>query len=116
MRQTAEVHTLREGLLLAQHVGCSRIMVQSDCLEVVETMKQGGFSATAGAPIYEECKMLWQDFSSISIEHCNRDINRVAHNLAALAIQSKHTCIWVDEPLASYLKALVNDVTPFSNQ
>ena len=55
---TAEVHTLREGLLLAQHVGCSRIMVQSDCLEVVETMKQGGFLTIAGAPIYEEYKML----------------------------------------------------------
>jgi len=79
-------------------------------------MKQGGFSATAVAPLYEECKMLSQDFSSIFIEHCNRDINRVAHNLAVLAIQSRHTCIWVDEPLASYLKALVNDVTPFSNQ
>jgi hypothetical protein len=59
---TAKVLAIREGLLLAQHVGCSRIMVQSDCLVVVETMKQGGFSATAGAPIYEECKMLWQDF------------------------------------------------------
>ena len=56
---TAEVHALREGLLLAQHVGCSRIMVQSDSLEVVETMKPGDFSATAGAPIYEEYKMLW---------------------------------------------------------
>ena len=67
----AEMHALREGLLLAQHVGCSRIMVQSDCLELVGTMKQDSFSATTGAPIYKECKMLWQDFSSIFIEHCN---------------------------------------------
>jgi len=37
-------------------------------------MKQGGFSATAGVPIYDECNMLWQDFSSISIEHCNREL------------------------------------------
>jgi len=79
-------------------------------------MKQGGFSATAGAPIYDERKMLCQDFSSIFIEHCNRDINRVEHNLASLAIQSKHACIWVDEPPSFVLKALVNDVTLFSNQ
>ena len=79
-------------------------------------MKPDDFSATAGALIYEEYKMLWQDFSSIFIEHCNRDINRVAHNLATLAIQSKHTCIWVDEPPSFVLKALVNDVTLFSNQ
>jgi len=83
---------------------------------VVEKIKQGGFSATAGAPIYDECKMLSQDFSSISIEHCNRDINRVEHNLASLAVQSKHACIWVDEPPSFILEALVNDVTLFSNQ
>jgi hypothetical protein len=83
---TADVHTLREGLLQAQHIGCSCIIIQSDYLEVVETMKQGGFSATAGAPIYDKCKILWYDFSLISIKHCNRDINRVAHNVASLAI------------------------------
>ena len=61
--------------------------------------------------IYEECKMLWQDLSLIFIEHGNRDMHRVAHNLATLAIQSKHTCIWVDEPPSFILEALVNDVT-----
>jgi hypothetical protein len=49
-------------------------------------MKLGGFSATAGAPIYDECVVLWQDFNSISIDHCNRDINRVVHNLSSLPI------------------------------
>jgi hypothetical protein len=37
---TVEVHALREGLLLAQHIGCSRIIIQSDCLEVAETMNK----------------------------------------------------------------------------
>jgi ribonuclease HI len=110
----AEVHTLREGLLLAQYIGCQRLTIQSDCLEV-ETMKQGGFSA-AGAPIYDECVVLWQDFKSISIDHCNRDINRAAHNLASLAIQSKNSRIWIDETPSFIIEALVNDVTLFSNQ
>ena len=79
-------------------------------------MKQGGFSATAGAPIYDERKMLCQDSSSVSIEHCNRYINRVEYNLASLAAQSKHACIWVDEPPSFILEALVNDVILFSNQ
>jgi hypothetical protein len=79
-------------------------------------MKQGGFSATAGAPIYDECVVLWQDFKSISMDHCNRDINRTTHNLASLAIQSKNSCIWIDETLSFIIEALVNDVTLFSNQ
>jgi hypothetical protein len=56
------------------------------------------------------------EFSSISIEHCNRDMNRVAHNLANLAVQSKHVCIWIDEAPSFILEALVNDVTLFENQ
>ena len=41
---SAEVIAGKDGLLLAQHNGCNRIIIQSDCLEVVETMQQGGFS------------------------------------------------------------------------
>ena len=52
-----EVYALREGLLLAQHIGCQWLIIHSDCLEVVDTMKQGGVSA-----IYDECMALWQDF------------------------------------------------------
>jgi hypothetical protein len=68
------------------------------------------------APIYDERVVLRQDFNSISIDHYNRDINRVAHNLASLAIQSKNYCIWVDEPPSFIIEAPVNDVTLFSNQ
>lgn len=35
---TAEACALRDGLV--QQVGCNRIVIQSDCLEVVETMKK----------------------------------------------------------------------------
>jgi hypothetical protein len=42
--------------------GCNRLMIQSDSLEVVETMKQDGISATTSAPVYDECAQLWQDF------------------------------------------------------
>ena len=86
----AEAMALREGLLLAQQIGCSRLMIQSDCLEVVETMKQDGISATASAPVYDECAQLWQDFVSISIEHCNREANKVAHEVARLVMASSY--------------------------
>ena len=43
----AEVIALREGLLLVQNIGCTQLLIQSDCVEVVETMMQDGFSATA---------------------------------------------------------------------
>jgi ribonuclease HI len=112
----AEASALREGMMLAQTMGCNRLMIQSDCSEVVETMRQGGFSATVSAPIYDECYMLWQDFISICIEHCNREANCVAHELASVAMQSKLSCNWVDEPPSFILGALVNDVTIIQDQ
>jgi hypothetical protein len=57
-----------------------------------------GFSATVSVPIYDECYMLWQYFVSICIEHCNREANCVAHELASVAMQSKLSYNWVDEP------------------
>jgi ribonuclease HI len=41
----AEAYALKEGLMLAQHIGCNRLIVQSDCMEVVQTMNNGGFSS-----------------------------------------------------------------------
>jgi hypothetical protein len=38
---SAELMAVKDGLLLARHIGCNRIIIQSDCLEMVETMQQG---------------------------------------------------------------------------
>ena len=35
---TAEACALRDGLLLAGEIGCNKLMVESDCAEVVEIM------------------------------------------------------------------------------
>lgn len=107
---TAEVLALKEGLLLAQHIGCNEFNIHSDCLEVVETMRQGGYSASVGAPIYDECAQLWQEFLSISIEYCDREANQVAHELARAALSLKNSCIWIDEHPSFIIKVLVNDV------
>ena len=45
-------------------------------------MESGVFSETAAAAIYDECYELWRDKVNISIEHYQRDANRVAHELA----------------------------------
>ena len=35
---TAEAYAMREGLLLAQHIGCNHFTIQSDNTEVVNAM------------------------------------------------------------------------------
>jgi len=58
----AEAFALKEGLMLAQQIGGNRLFVQSDCLEVVETMGNGGFTANSAAAIYDECSIVWNGF------------------------------------------------------
>jgi ribonuclease HI len=107
----AEAYAFRDGLTLAQQIGVHNFTVQTDCAQVVETMKNGGFSATSSAAIYDDCTTLWSGFGKVSIEHCNREANQVAHELARVSFTSGNSCTWVDEPPRFILSKLVNDVT-----
>jgi hypothetical protein len=42
---TAEARALWDGLVLAGQMGCSKLEVNSDCMEVINTMEQEGNSA-----------------------------------------------------------------------
>jgi ribonuclease HI len=94
----AEAYALKEGLMLAQHIGGNRLIVQSDCMEVVEIMRNGGFTANLAAAIYDECNIVWGRFQEISIEHSSREANQVARELARQAMFTKENCIWDDDP------------------
>jgi hypothetical protein len=85
-------------------------------MEVVQTMHDGSFSATTAMAFYDEIVQLWKEFGEISISHCNRSCNSVAHELARQALLEKSSQVWVDDPPSSILHLLVNDVTTYVNQ
>ena len=66
-------------------------------MEVVTTMQGGGFSATAAWTIYDECYQYWKDFHFISISHCIRECNSVAHELARQALVGRDSFVWIHE-------------------
>jgi len=101
---------------LAQQIGSNHFIVQADCMMVVETTKEESFPATSEAPIYDDCYNMWRDFVDVSIEHCHRDANRVAHEIARRCFISRQSCIWVDEPPSFLLEFFMNDVTILMNQ
>jgi hypothetical protein len=77
-----EAYVLREGLELAQQIGSNSFTLQTNCVQVVETMNNGGFSATASTTIYDDCNTILSGFDNINLEHCNRKANLVAYKLA----------------------------------
>ena len=74
-------------------------------------MKDGGFSGTFAAVVYAECATVWSGFQEISIEHCSRDANQAAHELAKRAMLVKQNCIWDNEPPSFILAFVINDIT-----
>jgi hypothetical protein len=94
----AKAYALKEGLMLAQHVGCNWVIVQSNYREVVDITGDGEFTANSTAAIYDDCNTIWLGFREISIELCGRETNQVAHELAKRSMISKNYCIWDDDP------------------
>ena len=92
---------LRFGLLLAQRAGCNRLHVNSDNIEVINIMKNGGQSAGAAAAVFDDCYFLACDFPFTRFEHCNREANKVAHELARLAKISV-TNDYFEEPMDEF--------------
>lgn len=72
----AEALALRDGFLLADQARCSKMIVNSDCWEVIAKMKDGGNSLGAAA-VYEECSFLARGFTRVIFYHSARGSNRV---------------------------------------
>ncbi|XBJ13296.1 hypothetical protein VPH35_017677 [Triticum aestivum] len=111
----AEALALKFGLTLAQRAGCNRLIINSDNLEVIETMQDGGQSTGVAAAIFDDCFHYACDFIMTRFEHCNREANRVAHELARLARFSS-TLDWFEEPINEIVLILTNDVLVISNE
>jgi hypothetical protein len=109
---SAEARALRDGLLLAGQVGCSKLIVDSDCMEVISTMLEGGNSIGAAAAIYEECSFLSRGFSHVIFIHCARESNKVAHMLACKA-EGPQSIVWLEDPPDFLTELLTDDVTIF---
>jgi hypothetical protein len=63
-------------------LGANSILVQMDNLVVVEALNLNTGYSMISASILDECRSLLSEFGKISLEHCNRESNSVAHALA----------------------------------
>ncbi|XBH81254.1 hypothetical protein VPH35_106843 [Triticum aestivum] len=107
---TAEAAALVEGLKLANSVGCNSILVQMDCLNLVESLQQNTGHSTIAAPILEDCRLLLLNFGKVILKHCNRESNMVAHVLAQNG-RVDPLNLWLDSPPAFILELLADDVS-----
>jgi ribonuclease HI len=106
---SAEAHAIKHGLSLGQSIGCNRIIISSDCLEAVRAMVEGDYLGPAYA-IFEDCYQLVTEFPKNTFEHCHREANCVAHELARVA-RGSPVEVWLDDPPDFIRSLLLSDVT-----
>jgi hypothetical protein len=90
----AEAYAPREGLCLAQHIGCKKIIIQSDNSQVIDIMLDGGFTTT----IFNDCIIITLGFNQVEFQHCQREANSVTHKIARNSFQVNLSCISNDDP------------------
>ncbi|KAE8767807.1 Alanyl-tRNA synthetase [Hordeum vulgare] len=75
----AEALALREGVRFARLQGFSRVVLETDSLELVQLWLLRDNSRSVVAPIMDEIGENVAFFSSFCIQHCNRAANTPAH-------------------------------------
>jgi ribonuclease HI len=81
---TAEAQALRDGLRLAERIGCNNIYIESGSLEVVEAVGEPDQHRIVGMPFLDECRAIVVGFVSTRLSHCPREANKVANVIANL--------------------------------
>jgi ribonuclease HI len=109
--QMAEALAMKEGLALANEMGVSNLIAESDSLETVEACSGDQQWHNESAAIFADCVDLVASIGNVSFAQCPREANMVAHNLARECFSAMSNCNWVDDPPSFILESLVNDVT-----
>jgi hypothetical protein len=75
----AESLAVRDGIIFAKLRGYPKVILETDCLELVNLWNNHHGSRSAVAPILHELGELVLSFSAFSIQHIPRSANNVAH-------------------------------------
>jgi ribonuclease HI len=107
----AEAMAMKNGLLLANRLGCNRIQAESDSLEIIDACSGGDSWWSEAAAIFADCVDLATTIGTVSFHYCPREANKVAHELARASFSNANSCNWDDEPPSFLLPFLLDDVT-----
>jgi hypothetical protein len=104
-----EAMAIQRGLYLANQVGCNKLIIQSECLEVIEILQNGGYTASAAAPIIDDMCIQVSYFSRVEFVSCTRESNSVAHSLAKEC--GTQPGVWFEDPPSFIVSLLIDYVS-----
>jgi hypothetical protein len=75
---------------------CSPTIIESDSLELFNAYNGITELWAPFTPIMIECFQIIQSIGGITVQHCPREVNKAAHNIAKLSYDSNHFVTWND--------------------
>ena len=88
-----EALAVEQGVLLAQELQLSRVIVESDALAVIQAINDNTTGSDLGH-ILQGVFLVCESFESCIFKHLSRDFNAIAHELAQLACRTESSCMW----------------------
>ena len=93
----AEALAARRAVALAKELSLFDVIVEGDCLRIVQALKKTSLCKTLLRHIVKETKRLGSTLRRCHFQHFPRERNRLAHGLARRAVLSVDSSVWVDE-------------------
>jgi hypothetical protein len=101
----------REGLALANRLGCNNIIMESDSVETIDACTGSETWWGKSTAIFADCVDLAALLDQVCFKHCPREANEVAHEIVSNSFSTRNSYNWVDEPPDFIICKLLNDVT-----
>ena len=105
-----EVMAIRSGLILAEKLGCIKIIIESDSMLALEGICDPNAYMGTDVPIIAEGSLMAMEFASIDFVHCSREANMVADCLAKHCFRINKSESWESNVPDFILHHYVNDL------
>ena len=93
----AEALAAQRAVIFAREMSLFDIIVEGDCLTVIQALLHVGPCPLLFGHIIDETKRLGGVLRSCMFQHVRRDVNRLAHSLVKKAVLSTNLEIWVED-------------------
>ena len=106
-----ESKAIEAGLLFALDIGIRDVVVESDCLLMIQALKGTTTPPSMVSAVTQGILDLSMGFNRVEFSHVKRQGNRSAHVLAKHALGIIDFIAWIEETPCFLEQTLIHDVT-----
>jgi ribonuclease HI len=107
----AEAMALLRGLQFLEQIGCSSAYIESDSLELIQACNGDTEVFSPYTAVLADCFQIASTMDLVIFQHCHREANMVAHNLAKHGYENSTSLVWDDRPPDFIRADVIHDVT-----